>query len=76
MQAFVPILPHGGGYLSTRLDRGRAHLLSAAHRNAGVFDVALYGIDRLKELVPVWKKEIDPQGQKWVEESYIRKPGK
>ena len=42
MQAFVPILPHGGGYLSTRLERGGAHLLSAAPlchmRRASVLD--------------------------------------
>ena len=68
MQAFVPILPQGGGYLSTKLGRGRAHLLSSAHRNTGVFDVALYGIDGLKE--------IGPQGQEWVEGSYIPEPGK
>ena len=49
---------------------------TSAHRNTGVFDVALYGVDRLKEIVPVWKKEIGPQGQEWVEGSYIPKPGK
>jgi molybdopterin converting factor subunit 1 len=47
---------------------------SAAHRNTGVFDAAHYGIDRLKEVVPIWKKEIGPQGETWVEGSYI--PGK
>ncbi|MHC1784517.1 MAG: molybdenum cofactor biosynthesis protein MoaE [Anaerolineaceae bacterium] len=47
---------------------------SAAHRNTGVFDAAHYGIDRLKEIVPIWKKEIGPQGETWVEGSYI--PGK
>ena len=30
---------------------------TAAHRDDGVFDAARYGIDRLKEIVPVWKKE-------------------
>ena len=29
---------------------------TAAHRDTGVFDAARYGIDRLKEIVPVWKK--------------------
>ena len=46
---------------------------TSAHRNTGVFDAARYGIDRLKEIVPVWKKEIGPPGQKWVEGSYIPK---
>ena len=48
---------------------------TAAHRDTGVFDAARYGIDRLKEIVPVWKKEIGPAGQDWVEGDYIPKPG-
>lgn len=48
---------------------------TAAHRDTGVFDAARYGIDRLKEIVPVWKKEIGPDGQEWVEGAYIPKPG-
>ena len=48
---------------------------SAAHRDTGVFEAARYGIDRLKEIVPVWKKEIGPQGEEWVEGDYIPKPG-
>jgi molybdopterin synthase catalytic subunit len=47
---------------------------SAAHRDTGVFEAARYGIDRLKEIVPVWKKEVGPQGQEWVEGDYI--PGR
>jgi molybdopterin synthase catalytic subunit len=47
---------------------------SAAHRDTGVFEAARYGIDRLKEIVPVWKKEVGPDGQKWVEGGYI--PGR
>ena len=48
---------------------------SAAHRDTGVFDAARYGIDRLKEIVPVWKKEVGPHGEEWVEGDYIPKPG-
>ncbi len=48
---------------------------TAAHRDTGVFDAARYGIDRLKEIVPVWKKEIGPNGEEWVEGDYIPKPG-
>jgi len=47
---------------------------TAAHRDTGVFDAARYGIDRLKEIVPVWKKEVGPQGDEWVEGDYIPKP--
>jgi molybdopterin synthase catalytic subunit len=40
---------------------------AAAHRDSGVFEAARYGIERLKEIVPVWKKEVGPNGQEWVE---------
>ena len=48
---------------------------TAAHRDTGVFDAARYGIDRLKEIVPVWKKEVGPNGEEWVEGEYVPKPG-
>lgn len=48
---------------------------SAAHRDTGVFEAARYGIDRLKEIVPIWKKEVSPTGEEWVEGEYIPKPG-
>ncbi len=48
---------------------------TAAHRDNGVFDAARYGIDRLKEIVPIWKKEVSPEGEFWVEGEYIPKPG-
>jgi molybdopterin synthase catalytic subunit len=48
---------------------------TAAHRDTGVFDAARYGIDRLKEIVPVWKKEVGPNGQEWIEGDYIPKAG-
>jgi MoaE-MoaD fusion protein len=47
----------------------------AAHRDTGVFEAARYGIDRLKEIVPVWKKEVGPAGEEWVEGDYLPKPG-
>jgi molybdopterin synthase catalytic subunit len=46
---------------------------TAAHRDSGVFEAARYGIDRLKEIVPVWKKEVGPSGESWVEGKY--RPG-
>jgi molybdopterin converting factor subunit 1 len=48
---------------------------TAAHRDTGVFEAARYGIDRLKEIVPVWKKEVGPRGETWVEGSYLPRPG-
>ena len=55
------------------LDPGTPTVLiacSAGHRDTGVFEAARYGIDRLKEIVPVWKKEIGPNGEEWVEGHY------
>jgi len=48
---------------------------TAAHRDTGVFEAARYGIDRLKEIVPIWKKEVGSDGQFWVEGDYIPERG-
>jgi len=48
---------------------------TAAHRDTGVFEAARYGIDRLKEIVPIWKKEVGPNSEFWVEGEYIPKAG-
>ena len=48
---------------------------TSAHRDDGVFEAARYGIDRLKEIVPVWKKEAGPKGEWWVEGDYVPGPG-
>lgn len=48
---------------------------TAAHRDTGVFEAARYGIDRLKEIVPIWKKEVGPAGEFWIEGGYVPKPG-
>ena len=40
---------------------------SASHRDTGVFEAASYGIEQLKEVVPIWKKEYGPCGESWVE---------
>jgi molybdopterin synthase catalytic subunit len=41
--------------------------LSAAHRPE-VFDALRYAIDRLKEIVPIWKKEVWSDGAEWKSE--------
>ena len=48
---------------------------TSAHRDTGVFEAARYGIDRLKEIVPVWKKEVGPGGEEWIEGDFIPQPG-
>jgi molybdopterin synthase catalytic subunit len=42
--------------------------ISAAHR-PDVFDALHYGIDRLKEIVPIWKKEVWADGEQWKSET-------
>jgi molybdopterin synthase catalytic subunit/molybdopterin converting factor small subunit len=61
-----------------RLDPGTptvAIACTSSHRDDGIFEAARYGIDRLKEIVPVWKKEVGPQGEIWVEGEYQPKRG-
>ncbi len=43
---------------------------ASGHRDQGGFEAARYGIDRLKEIVPVWKREVGPDESVWVEGSY------
>lgn len=53
-----------------RLEAGVVSTLaacSAAHRDDGIFEAARYAIDRIKEIVPVWKKEIRADGEEWLE---------
>ncbi len=47
---------------------------SSGHRDQGCFEAARYGIDRLKEIVPVWKKEVRTDGSAWVEGHYRPQP--
>lgn len=48
---------------------------TASHRDTGVFEAARYGIDRLKQIVPIWKKEIGPAGEEWIEGAYLPEMG-
>lgn len=43
---------------------------AAGHRDQGAFEAARYGIDRLKQIVPVWKKEISSDRSVWIEGDY------
>jgi len=47
---------------------------SSGHRDEGCFEAARYGIDRLKEIVPVWKKEVGSSGEAWIEGAYTPNP--
>jgi molybdopterin synthase catalytic subunit len=56
-----------------RLEPGTPAVMVActsAHRDEGIFEAARYGIDRLKQIVPIWKKETGPGGDIWVDGDY------
>jgi molybdopterin converting factor subunit 1 len=40
--------------------------IGAPHRDDGAFEAARYAIDRIKEIVPIWKKEVWAEGQEWI----------
>ena len=48
-----------------------AVIVTSPHRRAS-FDAALEGINRLKKLVPIWKKEHFVDGEVWVEGEWDR----
>ncbi len=39
--------------------------VASPHRNEA-FAACLYGIDRLKQTVPIWKKEVWSDGEQWI----------
>ncbi len=45
--------------------------VSSPHRNDGCFEACTFAINRLKEIVPIWKKEVSPDGAEWVEGDYL-----
>lgn len=56
-----------------RLEIGEASVVisvSSPHR-VEAFEACRYAIDRLKENVPIWKKEVWADGEEWIEGSVI-----
>ncbi|NQW17829.1 MAG: molybdenum cofactor biosynthesis protein MoaE [Chloroflexi bacterium] len=54
-----------------RVDIGEKSMVvavSAAHRRPA-FEAALYFVDRLKEVVPIWKKEYFEGGEVWINDT-------
>ena len=43
-------------------------IIAASKHRAEAFDACRACIDELKKTVPIWKKEITPEGDYWVEE--------
>jgi molybdopterin synthase catalytic subunit len=50
-------------------------ICTSSHRDSGIFAATRYGIDRLKEVVPIWKKEINHDGSEWIEGDYLPQKG-
>lgn len=40
--------------------------IAGAHRE-GLFDAARYAIERIKQIAPIWKKEVWEGGEEWIE---------
>lgn len=52
-----------------RLEIGETSLLvavSSGHRGEA-FEACHYAVDRIKQIVPVWKKEVWDDGEEWIE---------
>lgn len=52
-----------------RLEIGETSLLvavSSAHRVAA-FEACHFAVDRIKQIVPIWKKEVWADGEEWIE---------
>lgn len=52
-----------------RLEIGETSLLvavSSGHRTEA-FEACHYAVDRIKQIVPIWKKEVWDDGEEWIE---------
>ncbi|MBN1319140.1 MAG: molybdenum cofactor biosynthesis protein MoaE, partial [Anaerolineales bacterium] len=61
-----------------RLELGELAVVAAVgapHRDDGAFEAARFAIDRIKEIVPIWKKEGWTGGEEWLEGDYLPQPG-
>lgn len=59
-----------------RLEIGEASVgiaVSSPHRKEAI-EACHYAIDRLKQTVPIWKKEVWDNGEEWIEGSLLRQP--
>ena len=63
-----PVLGVAIEHRTGKLDIGEASVViavSSAHRDAA-FEAAAYAIERIKEIVPIWKKEFYEDGEIWI----------
>lgn len=69
VRAKFPITDIGILHRIGRLEIGETSLLvavSSGHR-AEAFDACHFAVDRIKQIVPVWKKEVWTDGSEWIE---------
>jgi molybdopterin synthase catalytic subunit len=77
VRAKFPVTGIGVLHRIGRLEIGETSLLvavSSAHRG-DAFAACHYAVDRIKQIVPVWKKEVWEDGEAWVEGHVPEVPG-
>ena len=76
MRSRWPITGVAMRHRTGRLEVGETILIiavSAPHRQ-DAFAACHYAIDRIKEVVPIWKKEVWEGGEAWVESHAVQGP--
>ena len=69
VRAKFPVTGVGVLHRTGRLEIGETSLLvavSSGHRKEA-FEACHYAVDRIKQIVPVWKKEVFEGGEEWIE---------
>jgi molybdopterin synthase catalytic subunit len=69
VRARFPVTGIGVLHRIGRLEIGETSLLvavSSGHRGEA-FDACHYAVDRIKQIVPIWKKEVWEDGSAWIE---------
>jgi molybdopterin synthase catalytic subunit len=69
VRAKFPVAAVGVLHRVGRLEIGETSLLvavSSGHRKEA-FEACHYAVDRIKQIVPVWKKEVFEGGEEWIE---------
>jgi molybdopterin synthase catalytic subunit len=69
VRAKFPVTGVGVLHRTGRLEIGETSLLvavSSGHRREA-FEACHFAVDRIKQIVPVWKKEVFEGGEEWIE---------
>jgi molybdopterin synthase catalytic subunit len=77
VRAKFPVTGIGVLHRIGRLEIGETSLLvavSSGHRGEA-FEACHYAVDRIKQIVPVWKKEVWDDGEAWIEGHVPEVPG-